>query len=99
MDMGTRNLSRFVKDLAGRLFIPPLIFIAVRLKWSSVPRLGNALGDLAYALSRRYRRQAVENLTMAYGVEWAPDKIRKMARQTFRNIAGAAVGFFAVQRM
>ena len=97
--MGTRNLSRFVKDLAGRLFIPPLAAVAVRLKWSSASRLGNALGDLAYTFSRRYRKQAVENLIMAYGAEWTPDRIRSIARQVFKNFTRAGIEFFAIQKM
>jgi KDO2-lipid IV(A) lauroyltransferase len=48
--------------------------------------LGRALGGLAYGLSARHRRVAVENLTLCLGGEKSPAEIRQIARENFRRI-------------
>lgn len=55
---------------------------------------GSALGDLFFALSKRYRRVAIGNLQAAYGAEKSPAEIRAMAREVFRHFARGAFEFF-----
>jgi KDO2-lipid IV(A) lauroyltransferase len=51
--------------------------------------LGQAGGLLAWALDRRHRRVAIENLTAAFGEELSPREIRALARLNFRRIGEA----------
>ena len=97
--MARKDLPKHIKLLAGKLFLPGFVALASRMRWDQAQVLGNLLGDLAYALSRRYRGQAIENLNMAYGEEWTKDQVKRVARQTFRNFARAAIEFFVVQDM
>jgi KDO2-lipid IV(A) lauroyltransferase len=57
---------------------------ALPLAW--VARLGRALGALAFVLSARYRRVAVENLTACFGREKSAAEIRALAKENFRQI-------------
>ena len=54
-------------------------------------RLGGALGGLAFHLSARYRRVALQNLSMCFANEKAPREIRELARENFRRIGESYV--------
>lgn len=97
--MNRKSLSKKIQVYAARLLLPPLIAVACRLDWKRAAKLGLFLGDIAYFLSRRYRRQAIENLTAAYGDQWSAADIRRVARRVFRHFATAGIEFFAVQRL
>lgn len=51
-----------------------------------VARLGRAGGGIAFFLNARYRRVALDNLTMCFGHEKSPAEIRDLARENFRRI-------------
>ena len=56
-----------------------------------VARLGRALGGLAFYLTARYRRVALQNLTQCFGGEKSPAEIRELARENFRRIGESYV--------
>ena len=97
--MDRRRILKRVQVFAGKLLLLPLVSVISCLKWDQAPAVGNILGDLAYTLSRRYRKQAIENLTNAYGKERTPEEINRIAKQTFRNFARAGIEFFLVGKM
>jgi len=51
-----------------------------------IARLGRAGGALAYALDRRHRRVAVDNLTRCFGDSKTQEEIRALARENFKRI-------------
>jgi len=51
-----------------------------------VARLGRAAGGLAWWLDARHRRVTLDNLTMCFGNEKSPGKIRALGRENFRRI-------------
>jgi lauroyl/myristoyl acyltransferase len=67
---GARLLIAFIQSL-------PLTWVA---------RLGRCCGGLAYWLDARHRRVAVKNLTLCFGKELPPAKIRSLAKENFRRI-------------
>jgi KDO2-lipid IV(A) lauroyltransferase len=58
----------------------------------------NAIGFLGYHLAFKHRGIAIESLTRAFGAA-APDKeIRRICRECFNTMSGAAVEFFMFMR-
>jgi KDO2-lipid IV(A) lauroyltransferase len=55
-------------------------------------KLGAGLGRLAYALSRRYRRVAIENLRRAFP-DWTPQQVKTTAQRVFRNFGVSLAEF------
>ena len=51
-----------------------------------VARVGRACGWLAFILAARYRRVALNNLTMCFGSEKSTEEIRALAKDNFRRI-------------
>jgi lauroyl/myristoyl acyltransferase len=51
-----------------------------------VARLGRAAGGLAFYLTGRYRRVALDNLTLCFSGEKSPEEIRALAKENFRRI-------------
>jgi KDO2-lipid IV(A) lauroyltransferase len=58
-------------------------------RWSD--RLADALGALSYALDRRHRRIALENLERAFGLEKTPAELKRIAVAAFQNLV--RIGF------
>lgn len=63
-----------------------LVALIQALPLPRAARFGRALGGLAFRLSARYRRVAMENLTRCFGGEKSPEEIRELARENFRRI-------------
>jgi lauroyl/myristoyl acyltransferase len=61
-------------------------------------RLGAGLGQLAYALSRRYRRVAIENLRRAFP-DWTPQQVKTTAQRVFRNFGVSLAEFLKAPSM
>jgi lauroyl/myristoyl acyltransferase len=57
---------------------------ALPIHW--VARIGRAGGALAYALDRRHRRVALQNLELIFGAEKSPAERTAIARENFRRI-------------
>lgn len=66
----------------GRAFIVLLQALPLRL----VARLGRLVGGLAFHLSARYRRVAVDNLAMCFDGEKSPAEIHALAEENFRRV-------------
>lgn len=64
-----------------------------------VPPLARVLGSLAYLLSPRRRRIALENLRHARGVGATERECRRIARASFTHLAGVALEFCRLPRM
>ncbi len=64
----------------------------------SAVRLGAGLGLFAYALSRRYRRIASQNLQRAFP-EWSPSQVRATAKRVFRNFGVSLAEFMKAPTM
>ncbi|HTB83989.1 MAG TPA: hypothetical protein VK742_10075 [Candidatus Sulfotelmatobacter sp.] len=62
--------------VVGFVQLLPLVFVA---------HCGRGLGALAWRLSGRHRRLAIDNLTQAFRGEKSPEEIRAIARETFRR--------------
>jgi len=63
-----------------------LVAVIQALPLPVAARLGRALGGLAFRLSARYRRVAIENLTQCFGGEKSAAEIHEIARENFRRI-------------
>jgi Kdo2-lipid IVA lauroyltransferase/acyltransferase len=74
MEMPLYYLAR-----AGVAFIQ-----ALPLTW--VARLGRWGGGLAYWLDKRHRHVALRNLTLCFGHEQSPARLRALARENFRRL-------------
>ncbi|HSU82130.1 MAG TPA: hypothetical protein VLR69_06890, partial [Thermoanaerobaculia bacterium] len=61
-----------------------------RLSWRGSQRVGRAIGSLAWTLSRRDRRRALDHLALAYP-ELAGSERRRLARGCFRHL-GTVLG-------
>jgi KDO2-lipid IV(A) lauroyltransferase len=61
-----------------------------RLSWRASQRVGRAIGSLAWTLSRRDRRRALDHLALAYP-ELAETERRRLARDCFRHL-GTVLG-------
>jgi KDO2-lipid IV(A) lauroyltransferase len=68
--------------LVARGFVAVIQLLPLRL----VARIGRAFGAVAFALVRRQRRIALENLTMVFGKEKTAKEIHSIARENFRRI-------------
>jgi len=60
------------------------IIRSMPLTWAA--RLGRAIGGLVYALDKRHRRAAIENLTDCFGKDKTAQEIRRLARENFKRI-------------
>jgi lauroyl/myristoyl acyltransferase len=67
-------------------FARTLVACIQALSLPAAARLGRALGGLAFYLTGRYRRVAVENLTLCFGTEKSAAEIRELARENFRRL-------------
>ena len=47
---------------------------------------GGLIGSAAYYILAKYRKITIENLSLAFGHEKAPDEIRRIAKGVFRNL-------------
>lgn len=63
-----------------------LVALIQALPLPTAAKFGRALGSLAFRLSARYRKVAVQNLTMCFGKEKSPKEIYELARENFRRI-------------
>ena len=61
-----------------------------RLSWRASQRVGRAIGSLAWTLSRRDRRRALDHLALAYP-ELSETERRRLARHCFRHL-GTVLG-------
>jgi KDO2-lipid IV(A) lauroyltransferase len=61
-----------------------------RLSWRGSQRVGRAIGSLAWTLSRRDRRRALDHLALAYPELIGPER-RRLARDCFRHL-GTVLG-------
>jgi Kdo2-lipid IVA lauroyltransferase/acyltransferase len=61
-----------------------------RLSWRASQRVGRAIGSLAWTLSRRDRRRALDHLALAYPEMPEPER-RQLARGCFRHL-GTVLG-------
>jgi len=85
--------KRLIK-LVGRFTFWWMSRTAGLLRPWSVTLLGNALGSVFFALSRRYREVALRNLRAAYGHEMGEEEIRRAAKAVFRHFSRGAFEFF-----
>jgi Kdo2-lipid IVA lauroyltransferase/acyltransferase len=67
-------------------FARALVAAIQALPLTLVAHVGRVCGALAYRLDARHRRVALQNLTLCFGHEKAPDEIRALARENFRRI-------------
>lgn len=63
-----------------------LLFPLQKLPLLVVSRIGRCLGAVAYALDRRHRRVAIDNLTRCFGQEKSVAEIEALARENFRRL-------------
>src|ERR1039457_4347105 len=63
-----------------------LVAVIQALPLPFVARLGRRTGGLAFHLTARYRRVALQNLTLCFGGEKSPAEIQELARENFRRI-------------
>jgi lauroyl/myristoyl acyltransferase len=63
-----------------------VVAVIQALPLPAAARLGRSLGVVAFHLSGRYRRVAVQNLTMCFSGEKSPEEIHTLARENFRRI-------------
>jgi KDO2-lipid IV(A) lauroyltransferase len=63
-----------------------LVAVIQALPLPFVARLGRGLGGLAFHLTARYRRVALQNLTLCFGDEKSPVEIQELARENFRRL-------------
>ena len=64
------------------------------LSWRGVRGLAWFLGGLVYALDRRGRAYALENLSMVFGAEKSPEEIRRIACDSYRQFARTMLELF-----
>ena len=86
-------VKRLIK-LIGRITFSCMFRLSGLLRPWSVRALGNSLGTAFYVASRRYRKIALKNLRAVYGREMTDAKIRRIARDVFRNFTRGTVEFF-----
>lgn len=85
-----RPLEWFAIGL-GRALIPPLSMAAL-------PRLANALADLAYRFDRRGNRVARANLRLMFGDRMTPPRERAIVRRSYRNMVRVLLNIFWMSR-
>ncbi len=66
----------------GRAFVAIIQMLPLKV----VARIGRAGGGLAFYLNARYRRVAVDNLTLCFGKEKSPVEIKAIAHENFRRL-------------
>jgi lauroyl/myristoyl acyltransferase len=76
-----------------------LAFLIPLLPRRAVLALADALGILWFALDRRSRDVALENLRLALGETLSPAELRRVARRSFRNSARTSVDLFWATRL
>ena len=91
--MPRRKKSRLQARLEPALLNAALWLLAStlgRLSWRASQRVGRAIGSLAWTLSRRDRRRALDHLALAYP-EMPETERRRLARGCFRHL-GTVLG-------
>src|SRR5436305_1608163 len=91
--MPRREKSRLKARLEPALLNAVLWLLAStlgRLSWRASQRVGRAIGSLAWTLSRRDRRRALDHLALAYP-ELPETERRRLARGCFRHL-GTVLG-------
>lgn len=84
-----KSLRRRLRSLVAAPFLRLLRFVFGVLPWGAAQRLGAALGTIAWAVSTRDRRRAVEHVAIAFP-ERAPAERVRLARASFRHLGIAA---------
>jgi KDO2-lipid IV(A) lauroyltransferase len=73
-------------DMLIYAFARTMVALIQALSLPTVAKLGRGIGGLAFHLTARYRRVALQNLTMCFGQEKSPAEIQELARENFRRI-------------
>lgn len=84
-----------------------LELVGVRWLYFSIPllprkaahALGRGLGSLAYAVDKRGRTTALENLALIFGEEKSAEEIENLARDSYRSFAQTVVDQFWSRRL
>lgn len=74
-------------DRFAALLIYSLLYLIGSLPESLLVRLSNGIGDLWFAIDKRHRKVALDNLSLAYGKDKNPEEIWGMARDNFRQLS------------
>jgi KDO2-lipid IV(A) lauroyltransferase len=97
--MATKSAVRKrLEGLLGRWALRGAWALFRLLPLRAAQRLGAGLGRLAYALSRRYRCVAIENLRRAFP-DWTPRQVKATARRVFRNFGVSLAEFLKAPSM
>lgn len=73
-------------------------FLISILPYRLIHVLGAIAGDAAYHLHRSFRKKALTNLAIAYGMNLSEKKRRKIAKQAFRNLTITCLEFFKLKK-
>ena len=92
--MPRRSHLKRIRDFLFYLLVLFLIRFFNALPRKFAIRLGGLLGSLGYYLFPKDRKTSIENLKLALGGELSPRRIKKISRQSFRNIGESAVDVF-----
>ena len=61
--------------------------------------LGNLLGDFAFYILRVRRKQVLKNLKLAFGNQKSDIELKKIARETYKNLGKTLLEFLQLPRM
>jgi Kdo2-lipid IVA lauroyltransferase/acyltransferase len=85
--MGKKQVEAGWFDYVVYHIITVFFLLLGRIPPKTAARIADMVGRLWFALDRRHRRVAIENLTMVYGNEMSPDEIRHFALQVFKSLS------------
>src|SRR4249920_2276454 len=84
--MEKRPLRKEIKYTALYYFIRFLIFSSNIIPRKSWLRFCGLLGRIAYTVSPKPAKRMIRHLTIAFGNEMSPEKIKRLSKRTFKML-------------
>jgi KDO2-lipid IV(A) lauroyltransferase len=86
-------LRKRIERRLGDVFLPIILVPLRRMPWGMARATGKGLGTLLYYVLKKYRKVALQNLTLVYGKEKAPAEIKAMAKAVFLHFGQMSTEF------
>lgn len=86
-----------LKDRLIALFIKILGFPLSFLSYRTIHLSGKILGKCAFYLDRHHRKQTINNLAIAYKLKLTEKQMRRIAKESFENLAITVLEFFRIR--
>lgn len=93
--MDKKQFKKSIKRWFGRIVLKTVYFLVGIIPLEFIYPLGNWIGSIGYWLAGKHRKIALEGLEIAFGKELPPTQIKRLAKESFRNMVKSSLEVIA----